>query len=244
MTKLLTSILALLYPQRCPGCQALAEPEEGFCAACRKFLHPIAPPLCWCCGVPFTTSVGPDHLCARCLSRPPAFRQARSWGRYQSGDTVPHPLSTAIQQFKYQRDMSAGKVLAGLGATHFPWQGQMYDLIVPVPLHFDRLRWRGFNQSLILARAIGQAWHIETDPFVLTRTRATIPQTQLSESERRENVRGAFMVVTLQRLAGKTILLVDDVYTSGATAEECAKTLRRGGAEAVDVFTLARAVSH
>jgi ComF family protein len=157
---------------------------------------------------------------------------------------VPHPLSTAIQQFKYQRDMSAGKVLAGLGATHFPWQGQMYDLIVPVPLHFDRLRWRGFNQSLILARAIGQAWHIETVPFVLTRTRATIPQTQLSESERRENVRGAFMVVTLQRLAGKTILLVDDVYTSGATAEECAKTLRRGGAEAVDVFTLARAVSH
>ena len=244
MVKLLTSVLALLYPQRCPGCKALAEPEEGFCAACWQFLHPIEPPLCWCCGAPFTTSTGPDHLCARCLSRPPSFRQARSWGRYQSGDTIPHPLSTAIQQFKYQRDLSAGKVLAGLGVAHFPWRDQAYDLIVPVPLHRERLRRRGFNQSLILARAIGQARHIEINPLVLARTRATVPQTQLRESERRENVRGAFTVVTPQRLAEKKILLVDDVYTSGATAEECAKTLSRGGAEIVDVFTLARAVSH
>jgi ComF family protein len=128
--------------------------------------------------------------------------------------------------------------------VHFPLQGQAYDLIVPVPLHAERLRWRGFNQSLILSRAVGQARQIEVDPFLLERIRPTVPQTQLSESERRANVHGAFAVVAPERLKGKRILLVDDVYTSGATVEECAKVLCRGGAAVVDVFTLARAVTH
>jgi ComF family protein len=113
-----------------------------------------------------------------------------------------------------------------------------------VPLHPERLRWRGFNQSLILARAIGRAQKIEVDPFLLARTRPTVPQTQLNENERRANVRGAFAVVAPERLQGKRVLLVDDVYTSGATVEECTKALYHSGAEEVDVFTLARAVSH
>jgi ComF family protein len=122
-------------------------------------------------------------------------------------------------------------------------ESQDYDLIVPVPLHPYRLRWRGFNQSLILARALGCARHIKVDPFLLERTRPTVPQTALNASERRTNVRGAFAVVAPERLAEKHILLVDDVYTSGATVEECAKALCRAGAEVVDVFTLARAVA-
>ncbi|MGH7960624.1 MAG: ComF family protein [Candidatus Binatia bacterium] len=138
--------------------------------------------------------------------------------------------------------MSTGKVLAILGAAHFPLQGQDYHLIVPVPLHVQRLRWRGFNQSLILSQAIGHAYGILVDPFVLRRIRSTLPQTQLSESERRVNVHGAFAVSPPERLKEKRVLLVDDVYTSGATVEECARVLRRGGAEVVDVFTLARAV--
>ena len=116
-------------------------------------------------------------------------------------------------------------------------------MIVPVPLHPQRLRWRGFNQSLILSRAIGYAQQIEVDPFLLQRLRPTVPQTQLNESERRANVRGAFAVEAPEWLDGKRVLLVDDVYTSGATVEECAKALRRGGAAVVDVFTLARAVT-
>jgi ComF family protein len=122
-------------------------------------------------------------------------------------------------------------------------EGGAYDVIVPVPLHPERLRWRGFNQSLILSRAIGSAQHVAVDPFLLERIRPTVPQPQLNESERRANVRGAFAVSAPQRLDGKQVLLVDDVYTSGATVEECAKALRRGGAAVVDVFTLARAVT-
>ncbi len=117
-------------------------------------------------------------------------------------------------------------------------------MIVPVPLHLERLRWRGFNQSLLLARAIGQARHTPVDPFLLERIRSTTPQTQLKGKERRTNVRGAFHVSDAEKLTGKTVLLIDDVYTSGATTEECARTLRRSGAATVDVFTLARAIIH
>ena len=242
LRNLLTPGLVLLYPQRCLGCKALIEPEENFCPTCRKLILPIESPLCVCCGMPFVTAAGPDHLCGRCQVRPPAFRQARSWAVYQSGDT-PHPLSQAIQNFKYQKNLSVGKMLAGLAVVHFPLHGQVYDLIVPVPLHPDRLRWRGFNQSLVLARAIGRAQQLTVDPFVLQRIRPTVSQTQLSISERRANVRGAFAVVAPEPLKEKRVLLVDDVYTSGATVEECAKVLYRAGAAAVDVFTLARAVT-
>jgi ComF family protein len=140
--------------------------------------------------------------------------------------------------------MSVGRTLATLGAQHFPLANEHYDLIVPVPLHLERLRWRGFNQSLILAQAIGYAHQVHVDPFLLERLRPTVPQTQLSIDERRANVRGAFAVTNLERLQGERVLLVDDVYTSGATVEECAKVLHRGGAAVVDVFTLARAVTH
>ena len=244
MGSILASGLALLYPQRCLGCKALIGPEESFCAACRQFIQPIESPLCPHCGTPFVTSVGPDHLCSRCQVHPPTFRQARSWARYQSGETTPPPFSAAIQQFKYHRNLSIGKTLAALGARHFPLESGEYDLIVPVPLHLDRLRWRGFNQSLILAQAIGRAREITVNPFLLERTRPTVPQTQLSESERRANVRGAFAVTAPERVEGKRVLLVDDVYTSGATVEECAKALCRAGAKVVDVFTLARAINY
>ncbi len=240
----LAAVLALLYPQRCLGCKVLVGPEESFCAACRRFIRPIESPLCQRCGAPFATFSGPDHLCGRCQAHPPAFRRARAWACYQSGQDSPQPLSEAIQHFKYHRSLCTGKSLARLGAAHFPLESRDYDLIVPVPLHPERLRWRGFNQSLILSRAIGRAQKIAVDPFLLERTRPTVPQTQLNETERRTNVRGAFAVVAPERLKGKRVLLVDDVYTSGATVEECAKALSRGDAEEVDVFTLARAVAH
>lgn len=244
MAKILASALALLYPQRCLGCETFVSAEESFCTTCLPFVRPIEAPLCLCCGAPFATLAGPEHLCGSCLARPPAFRYARAWACYQSGGATPQPLSTAIQHFKYHRNLSVGKALAARAAAHFPLQKERYDVIIPVPLHIDRLRWRGFNQSLLLSRAISRAQKIPVDPFVLERTRPTAPQTQLSESERRVNVKGAFAVTVPERLQGKRVLLVDDVYTSGATAEECAKVLYHSGAQVVDVFTLARAVSH
>ncbi len=145
--------------------------------------------------------------------------------------------------------MRAGKALAGLTAHHFSLVQERdagptadYARVLPVPLHLTRLRWRGFNQSLILARAIGQRINTPVDPWLLSRTRPTPPQTPLSREERRANVRGAFGVNMPALAKGKRFLLVDDVYTSGATVEECARTLYQNGARSVDVFTLARVV--
>ena len=122
-------------------------------------------------------------------------------------------------------------------------QGCDADLIIPVPLHPKRLRWRGFNQALLLARQLSRAYGIATDPFVLRRIKETPPQTQLNEEERRRNVRGAFALAPGRSLKGKKVLLVDDVYTSGATVNECSRTLTTSGAEQVCVVTLARAMS-
>jgi len=116
------------------------------------------------------------------------------------------------------------------------------ELIIPVPLHPKRLRWRGFNQSLLLARQVSHLYQLPIDPFVLYRNRETPPQTQLTEEERRKNVRGAFAIASSEALKEKNVLLVDDVYTSGATVNECSRVLVRGGAREVHVLTLARTV--
>jgi ComF family protein len=149
-----------------------------------------------------------------------------------------------VQKFKYGRKVSLGKPLGRLmasGCGGFIEQTGA-DLIVPVPLHLKRLRWRGFNQSLLLARQVGRACGTRVDPFLLARRRETPPQTQLSEEERRKNMRGAFAVTSGGSVQDRTILLIDDVYTSGATVNECSRALRRAGAKAVYVLTLARAV--
>jgi len=116
------------------------------------------------------------------------------------------------------------------------------DRIIPVPLHPKRLRWRGFNQALILAREVGRLWRLPVDPFILRRSRETPPQTELSEEERTKNVRGAFAVDPRKSVEGESLLLVDDVYTSGATVNECSRALQRAGAKEVHVLTLARTV--
>ena len=188
------------------------------------------------------THEGPDHLCGQCLKEPPPFRQARAWAYYQQGESDLQPLSTALQKFKYNRDLSVGKTLALLAAASCSSAHEQYDVIIPVPLHLARLRWRGFNQAILLSRAIGTAHGVAVDPLLLERAQPTVPQTQLSGKERRTNVKGAFTVPARDRLRDKRVLLVDDVYTSGATVTECARTLTQAGAQAVDVFTLARAI--
>ncbi len=238
---MLRFLLSLLYPPGCLGCQGLLLGKKGpFCPSCSSHVQAITPPLCPCCGTPFAS--GEDHLCGRCLTLPPAFRQARAWASYAAAVEETNPLAQALYRFKYARELSIGKELAKLAASHFPLSPQTYHLILPVPLHLSRLRWRGFNQALILAQALAQRYSLPIDPFSLQRVRATNPQVGLKEEERRKNVRGAFAVVRPEKIAGKGVLLVDDVYTTGATANECARALLAAGASYVDVFTLARAV--
>ncbi len=234
------AVVPFLYPQRCLGCETILAAEQVFCLACQPAVKPVVAPLCQRCGRP--SPAGPLPVCPRCFRREPAFRRAWAWAYYDSPGKSAQPLSRAIQRFKYQRRLDSGVALAGLAAEHCGLTGGDYGCILPVPLHISRLRWRGFNQSLILAWAIGRRHNIAVDPWVLQRIKPTPPQARLTEHERRTNVKGAFAVSEPDRFAGKALLLVDDVQTSGATVEECARTLYQGGARAVDVFTLARAV--
>jgi ComF family protein len=236
-----------LYPPRCRACAGRIFGRDGeyFCHACWAKIELIGHPLCNICGRPFPDAGGDDHICGKCLERPPQFFQARSWACYPRQELAEHPLRQAVQKFKYGRRVSLGKPLGRLmarGCREFldAWQA---DLILPVPLHSKRLRWRGFNQSVLLARQVSRAYGIPVDPMLLRRVKETPPQTQLSEEERRRNVRGVFALARGRSVAGKCILLVDDVYTSGATVNECSRLLKKNGAKAVYVLTLARAVS-
>lgn len=148
-------------------------------------------------------------------------------------------LLEAIHRFKYGGDMALLKPLGLLLLDGVKVLGEMPDAIVPVPLHRKRLKERGFNQSLLLARELSRELSIGVDYLNLKRTLHTHPQINLKAKERRQNVRGAFEAVNPSRLRGRRILLVDDVFTTGATVRECAKALKKTGAE-VFVATLAR----
>jgi len=236
-----------LYPPRCRACSGRihGRDTEYFCATCWERMQLVSHPLCLACGRPFPDAAGGDHTCGACLQRAPRFDLARSWACYPREELEDHPLRQVVQKFKYGRKVSLGKPLGRLlayGCQEF-LSTCPAELIVPVPLHPKRLRWRGFNQSVLLARQISLVYAIPLDPFTLQRHRETPPQTQLNEAERRKNMRGAFTVDADRPVAGKDILLVDDVYTSGATVNECSRTLKKHGAKDVYVLTLARAVS-
>lgn len=170
---------------------------------------------------------------------------ARSWGCYPRESDASHPLRQVIHRFKYGRQASLGKPLGRLMAQACqPWErAPGSDLILPVPLHPRRLRWRGFNQSVLLGREVGRAWNVPIDPFILTRKTETAPQSTLSLRERGPNVKGAFAVAPGRSVARMRVLLVDDIYTSGATLNECTGVLLRAGAREVRALTLARTTS-
>jgi len=181
---------------------------------------------------------GPDHLCGRCLLKEPPFDAARSYGVYEA------VLHDAVHAFKYGGNLTLGEQLGRLMARHeYPsFRIRDYELLVPVPLHPRRLRQRGFNQSVLLAREISKHRGIPLDFLALRRVIDTESQAGLKKDERRSNMKKAFSVPDPERVRGRRILLVDDVHTTGSTLGECAKTLLRGGAESVGALTLARAI--
>lgn len=183
----------------------------------------------------FPSREGGDHLCGTCLASESFFDAARALARYEGG------VRTTIHRFKYRRQTILAKPLGMVMAEHgrrlLPVRG--YDLIVPVPLHRDRLRERGYNQSAMLARHIGRCWNVRVDCTGLQRVRPTPPQVTLARKERAMNVRGAFSWAG-KPIKGQQVLLVDDVMTSGSTMNECARVLKRAGAALVDALALAR----
>lgn len=161
---------------------------------------------------------------------------------YDAGESRRSTLRTVLYRYKYDRDLAAVGPLAALLDARCPLALGGYDLVVPVPLHLARLRWRGFNQAQLLIAPLARRHGVRCDAFALERVRPTSPQVRLDAAARRRNVRGAFAVARRDAMRGRTVLLFDDVFTSGATVDACARALLDAGAAAVDVLTLAHAV--
>ncbi len=216
------------------------------CPACRKGFTPIESPLCPCCGRMFGSRVGEDHVCGECLDSLRHFGRARSAGIYERA------LLDVIHSFKYGGKIQLAVPLGGLllAVLRANWRDERFDIVAPVPLHRKKLAKRGFNQSGLLLRQ-WERLHPDIAPGglycrieknLLVREKQTLPQTGLGRRERKANVKGAFRLNRNAKVVAKRILLVDDVYTTGATAGECARILMEEGARRVDVLTLARAV--
>jgi ComF family protein len=239
----LVQIANFLYPPRCAACgrRFMLDDARRVCAQCLGRMEPLPAPLCERCGGPLESAVSGARECARCVGRPPHFRRARSVARYRiAAEDDPESLPALIRRHKYGLDQSVGRALAEFLPAALPVEAGEIDVVVPVPLHRRRLWWRGFNQAAILAAEIARRIGAPLDTAALSRTRATRPQTARDHNDRLRNVRAAFVVREPPRIAGRRVLLVDDVMTTGATADECARTLVRAGAASVDVFTLAR----
>jgi ComF family protein len=240
VSRLFNAVVDLLYPPVCCHCGALVD-ENDFCGACSaRIVRPRAP-YCARCGVPFHTRGDSSHVCGRCIAAPPAFGIARAAAIYDASEPEDQPLKAVLQRYKYNRDVALAAPLGRLLNRACPFDIAGYDVIVPVPLHLARLRWRGFNQASLLARRIAGR-RVPVDVFTLERARATQPQVELDENARRRNVAAAFRVSRCERIRKRRVLLVDDVYTTGSTVNECSRALHAAGALRVDVLVLARAV--
>lgn len=229
----------LVFPSFCRLCREPLDRagERVVCAACLETLQPRRGPACPRCGR-FLQGEADDHLCARCLGQPPAFSLHRSCGVY--GGT----LKDVILLFKYRRYAPLSRPLARyaeacLGSDGPLWQGA--EALVPVPLHPSRRRERGFNQARLLARDLAAVRGLDVLEKGLAKTRNTPAQAGLRAAAREKNVRGAYVVRRPDRVRGRTLVLIDDVTTTGATIRECARVLMEAGAEEVRAVTLAQA---
>ena len=231
------TLLDAVLPPRCLACGEVVAGDGSLCPACWSNLAFIAPPYCACCGLPFAFEVAPDALCGACVGRDPAFGRARAALRY---DDTSRALVLA---FKHGDGTHAAPALGRWMVQAAGELLQDCDLLVPVPLHRWRLFRRRYNQSALLAQIMGRQAQ-KPVASLLRRHRATPSQGGLSRAGRQDNVRGAFSVADGRKpaLRGKAVLLVDDVLTTGATAEACARSLMKAGAGRVDMITLARVV--
>jgi len=233
------ALLDFLFPASCAYCSSPVRESRvpRFCEQCWSDLSPLQGPVCPSCGRAFGSPVAlehsPEHECLACRKDPPRYDQALAAGIFEG------PLREAIHVYKYRPLRALGGPLAAWMAEQVRMTVPL-DLAMPVPLHRSRLRHRGFNQALLLAQGVCGRFSVPLSFDNLVRTRHTRPQVELSGRERAENVRGAFAVARPGEVQDRKVLLIDDVFTTGATMNECAKVLKDAGAASVTVLTLAR----
>jgi len=220
--------LDLLFPPRCAGC---GRPGGSWCPACAAAISPLVPPVCSLCGIPWSRG----ERCPRCEADPLRLDGVRSCYIYSG------PIRRALHRLKFHGRYRLAQALAAWMTEGWARFAMEADLLVPVPASSARQRLRGYNQAAMLAQALAERVTIPFCPRALHRVRPTPSQVGLTQSARRENVRGAF-VADPQWVRGKRVVVVDDVCTSGATLEACAAALYQAGAQSVWGFTLARVI--
>jgi competence protein ComFC len=232
--------LGWLYPEICQLCGAArATPAEGYvCGGCRAKVRFIEPPFCQRCGRPYQGDITTPFECANCRGMEWHFQSARS------AVVARDPVLEVIHRYKYQRALWFEPFLADLlvCAAGPVLAGQKGTVIVPVPLYPTKEREREFNQAERLAKRLGAATGLSVNKRLLRRVLPTRTQTQLTREERLANVRNAFAMRKGQRLKGERIILLDDVFTTGATTSSCAQVLTAAGAGEVWVWTVARGI--
>lgn len=231
------TLLDLIYPRVCCVCELSMDDEEGhLCWDCAASLAYLSEPYCSVCGDPVDGRVDEEFVCYTCSERPPHFARARSALRYRG------PTQVLLRGFKYKSRFWAADELARLlkicVETHY--RCEELDGVVPVPLYPTRQRERGFNQAHVLASLLARQLRKLLLDKALIRVRRTASQTRLTARERAFNVRGAFRIRRADAIRSRKLLLVDDVMTTGATVNECARVLKEGGAAEVFVVTVAR----
>ncbi len=229
-------LLDLLLPPRCLACGTTVGANGELCPSCWRGITFLGAPQCACCGLPFAFDAGPEALCGACLREKPHYDRARAVFRY---DEQSRGLVLAFKHGDRTHSAPAyGRWMQRAGADLLAEA----DLLIPVPLHWTRLFARRYNQSAMLAYAIHAAGGPEVAPDWLVRRRRTPSQGRRNATARAENVRAAFALRPGRSVAGRRVVLIDDVFTTGATIDECARVLRRAGAARIDVLTLARVI--
>ena len=230
-------VVDFALPPRCPGCGAITQDKHSFCLTCWSELVFLGEPCCVCCGLPFEHDGGGPAECGACLADPPRFDRVRAAVAY--GD-VPRKVALRL---KYGGRPGVAETMARLMARHLPpVPGE--TILAPVPLHRWRIWKRGYNQAGLIASALARRSGATQLLDLVERTRATPPLKGMGPRERERAVRGAFRVDPAKRaaIAGRAVTLVDDVFTSGATANACARALKRAGAAEVHLLCWARVV--
>jgi ComF family protein len=231
--------LGLIYPPACIACQAATGEPHGLCAACWAGIRFIERPFCERLGTPFQVDLGQPLLSPAAIADPPVFERARAVAEYDG------TASLLVHRLKYNDRLELARALGPMMVRAGAELLSDADMIVPVPLHRWRLWWRRFNQAMALAQMVAGESKVPCDPSLLARVKRTHRQVGLTKSQRQENLQGAFRVPpeAKARLQGKRVLLIDDVLTTGSTANAAARALLRGGATSVDILAFARVVT-